>query len=654
MTITIPPNIVPGAPVPCGPAGPTGAQGPAGAQGAQGPAGSTGAAGAAGHSPFATPIPWTGPGLVCVASAPATTVIYADALYVCINNHTSGSVFDPTQWQLVINFPSVLSTAVVSYISRTPNAMQANSLLQVSGQDGTAVRAELNSYAGACHFAGMRYDGTLASPTAVQSADELSTFSAWGYNGASLLGPSAAVRMYAAENWAVGHQGTYLRFSVTPIASTTLTDAGMVANDGGLCWPPAVTGGSQGAGTANFSAIYIAGALVSAHSNSNFAGDTGSGGTAGLVVAPPTGSAAANEVLGAGGAWVGPMSGFRNRLINGAMLFDQTNAGGAVTPSSSPAYTVDQWRLQFSQNSKITFQQSTTVPAGFSNSLKLTVAAAVASPAATDFFYIEQPVEGNEVFDLGFGTSGALSVAVSFWVRSSVTGTYTARITNSATNRSYVFTFSIGTANTFIKITQAIPGDTAGTWLTGTSIGLTLSIDLGSGTNFNTTASAWQAGNFTKTSAAVQWIKTASATFYLTGVQLEAGISATPFEMIPMFVGLQRCQRFLQNTYGPGVAAGAATHTGMVSAGFIVPSFAQSVSVNLAAPMRVAPTISYWDGAGNASKVSVTPSASLTFVDNEVIGIAPTNISPTGFQMVPSIGTNYYSTFLHYQASAQF
>lgn len=241
------------------------------------------------------------------------------------------------------------------------------------------------------------------------------------------------------------------------------------------------------------------------------------------------------------------LQGFRNRIINGDMRIDQRNAGVAVTPAGVETYTVDRFSYIGTQASKITFQQNAgavTPPTGFTNYLGFTVASAVASPAAGDQFAVYHKIEGLNVADFAFGSASATTVTVSFWVRSSLTGTFSGGLVNSAGNRSYVFNYTINSANTWEQKTVTIAGDTTGTWLTTNGIGIQLRLDLGSGSNQDGTASAWQAGDKMRTSSSVRFVSTSGATFYITGVQLEAGSVATPFERRSYGTELALCQRY--------------------------------------------------------------------------------------------------------------
>jgi hypothetical protein len=239
------------------------------------------------------------------------------------------------------------------------------------------------------------------------------------------------------------------------------------------------------------------------------------------------------------------LQGFRNRIINGDCRIDQRNAGAAVTPTSG-GYTLDRFTYQLSQASKATIQQnagSVTPPAGFSNYLGVTSTSAYSS-GSSDFFRIYQPIEGFNVADLAWGTASAKTITLSFWVRSSLTGTFGGALQNSASNRSYPYTYTISSADTWEQKSITIAGDTSGTWLTTNGVGVIVGFNLGTGTTFSGTAGAWAGANYLSATGATSVLATNGATWYVTGVQLEVGSVATPFERRPYGMELALCQRY--------------------------------------------------------------------------------------------------------------
>jgi hypothetical protein len=242
----------------------------------------------------------------------------------------------------------------------------------------------------------------------------------------------------------------------------------------------------------------------------------------------------------------------RNKIINGAMVIDQRNAGASVTPANG-AYTLDRWQYEASQASKFTAGQnlnSVTLPAGFSKYLGFQVAS-TASLAAGDYFLYEQKIEGFNCADLAWGTASAKTITISFWAYSSVTGTYSGAVANNSFNRSYIFTFSMPSANTWTYITVTVPGDTSGTWATDNTTGLFLRMDLGAGSTYTGSSGSWSGSTVWKATGSVSLVSNASATFYITGVQLERGTIATPFEYRNYQQELAMCQRYYEVTnYG--------------------------------------------------------------------------------------------------------
>ena len=237
--------------------------------------------------------------------------------------------------------------------------------------------------------------------------------------------------------------------------------------------------------------------------------------------------------------------GFKNRLINSAMVIDQRNAGASVTPTNG-LYTLDRWAADVSQASKFTVIQSSTAPAGFSKSLLVTSSSAY-TVGTNDYFALHQFVEGFNTADFNFGLASATYITLSFWVRSSLTGTFGVGLRGASDTRSYTATYTINAANTFEYKTITIAGDTSGTWLTNSGVGIGLFFSLGVGSANSTTAGSWQSVNATSPTGAGSVVGTNGATWYVTGVQLEKGSTATSFDYLDYGRTLIQCQRYFQN-----------------------------------------------------------------------------------------------------------
>jgi hypothetical protein len=240
----------------------------------------------------------------------------------------------------------------------------------------------------------------------------------------------------------------------------------------------------------------------------------------------------------------------KNRIINGDFRIDQRNAGASVTVSSDNTYTLDRWKARTSQSSKFSVQQnagSVTPPTGFTNYLGVTSSSAY-SVTSGDFFFILQPIEGFNTADLGWGTANAKTVTLSFQVYSSLTGTFGGSINNGSNNRSYPFTYTISSANTWTTISVTIAGDTSGSWFTNSNTGISVCFGLGIGSTYSGTAGAWSGSPYFAPTGATSVVGTNGATFYITGVQLEQNTSATPFERRLYNQELANCQRYFWKT----------------------------------------------------------------------------------------------------------
>jgi len=282
-----------------------------------------------------------------------------------------------------------------------------------------------------------------------------------------------------------------------------------------------------------------------------------------------------------------PMS-FRNKIINGAMAIDQRNGGGARAITTTGVYTLDRWAASNSTSGGFTVQRVSDAPPGFVSSLKVTITTADASLTAGEFSQVYQQVEGANVADLSWGTATAKSITLSFWVKSSLTGTFSGAVTNGANNRSYAFTFSISAAATWEYKTITIPGDTTGTWANDSTVGLSLRFTIGTGSTFLGAAGAWAAANYLGATGSVQLINTLSATLQFTGVQLESGSVATPFEQRPYGLELQLCRRYYEQSL---VSAATPGESANYECGMWPLAAGGSFPVRYKVPKRAGPTL---------------------------------------------------------------
>jgi len=295
--------------------------------------------------------------------------------------------------------------------------------------------------------------------------------------------------------------------------------------------------------------------------------------------------------------------GFKNRLINSAMVIDQRNAGASVTPTAS-TYTLDRWRLGASVASKVSVQQSTVAPEGFKNSALITSLSAYTITGVEEINF-GQRIEGLNVADLGWGTANAKPVTFSFWVRSSLTGLFSGCIKNFDNSRSYVFSYTISSANTWEQKTVTIAGDTSGTWATSSDIGIVAQFSIASAALLNT-AGVWYGTNTLGVTGTTQLVATNGATWYVTGVQLEKGSTTTSFDYRPYGTELALCQRYFEKSYLDGTAVGtfSAGDTNSVRFDPAVTSQNAMVGINFAARKRASPTMTAYDAAFNAGKTS--------------------------------------------------
>jgi hypothetical protein len=317
--------------------------------------------------------------------------------------------------------------------------------------------------------------------------------------------------------------------------------------------------------------------------------------------------------------------GFKNRLINSAMVIDQRNAGASVTPASF-SYSLDRWQAIQTTASKFSVQQNAgavTPPAGFNSYLGVTSLSAY-SVAAGDTFNILQSVEGFNCSDLAWGTANAATITLSFWVRSSLTGTFGGAIKDGSSTNAYPFTYTISSANTWEYETITIVGPTSGQFSytsTTNGIGLQVVFGLGAGATFSGTAGAWAAFNAYTATGATSVVGTNGATFYITGVQLEKGSTATSFDYRPYGTELALCQRYYwQSTSKPN---GTQFYE---YAGVIVSATTAKINFNLPTAMRTQPTIAINPVYNTGSSWQIN----LTGIANYALSQAPAILANDG------------------------
>ena len=334
---------------------------------------------------------------------------------------------------------------------------------------------------------------------------------------------------------------TFANVTTTALLSNLDTDFTTVTN--------AINGignGSISLSNVSITGGTISGATISTPSIANGTSSINIGIINGSIVTSTNGNTAITIDTSQNATLVGNMSmssSFkRNRIINGNMAVNQRNVSvNAVTGTQN--FVQDRWFSNVTQNSIVTLSASSSVPGGFTTAIS--VLTNPATIAAGDYFNINQKIEGLNVGELQWGTASAKTVTLSFWFYSSVTGTFSGSIQNSAADRSYVFAFSIPTANTWTYSTITIPGDTTGTWLKTTGVGLVLSISLGTGATYQNTSGSWYAGNYLAAAGSATLSNSTNSTFRLTGVQLEVGSIATPYEFQIYSDQLAQCQRYL-------------------------------------------------------------------------------------------------------------
>jgi hypothetical protein len=339
--------------------------------------------------------------------------------------------------------------------------------------------------------------------------------------------------------------------------------------------------------------------------------------------------------------------GFKNRIINGGMVVNQYAPGASViSTAASTVRPLDRFFVDNNGSGTVTCAQSTTAPAGFSNSLSLTVVS-TDTPASGDYLLLSQIIEGYNIADLNWGTANAKTVTVSFWVRSSVTGTYGGSIRGGTSFYSYVFTYTVNAANTWEQKTITVPGTALTSFNTTTSQGFQVMLDLGSGTGQDGTANTWQAGSKWRTSACVNWISNSGATFLTTGWQVEVGTQATSFDFRSYGTELDLCQRYCE-----AYRADSSTNYAYFSIGQVQTSIDTRQTFNFKTQKRALPTLSASAGSTfilDAAPTSVVVSTLVldrVTLNGGTITASPSSSTMSAQQCVRMIQNNTSTCFI--------
>jgi len=310
--------------------------------------------------------------------------------------------------------------------------------------------------------------------------------------------------------------------------------------------------------------------------------------------------------------------GSSNLIINGAMTISQRGSSFA----SANGYTLDRYGYYRSGGGAVTVSQDTDTPSDFKNSLKIAVTTNDSSVTSGDYYILQQKIEGQNIAQLNYGSSDAKTTTLSFFVKSSVTGTYSGSLRNQATDRSFVFQYTVSSANTWEQKSIAIVGDTSGTWLTSNDTGISLVFSLGQGTTYaSSTVGSWHSGNYHGSTTEQDFISNASATFYITGIQLESGSQASDFQHEDIGTTLAKCDRYYQKSEGNN-------YTVFLVGGIDSSGGSAYVSRRLRVPMRAIPSFSF----SNSYLYSV-PSNTVTYtgsLDNR----SDKDIVTIGFQQI--------------------
>ena len=317
----------------------------------------------------------------------------------------------------------------------------------------------------------------------------------------------------------------------------------------------------------------------------------------------------ARELAELGAAYDSGALSNRNIIINGGQTVDQRNSGSAITLTSSHQYATDRFICRLGTSSSSTAQRVADAPDGLYNSVKITIGTGATPSAATATGYFAYKTEGLDTSHLSFGSSNAQTITLSFYVKSSLTGSFGVTVANDALNRSFPSSYTINSANTWERKSITVTGDTSGTWATTNAAAFYLLWDLGCGSDVKGTANTWAGADYRGGATGTTNVcATSSATWYITGVQMEIGSEATPFEVRSFGDEFARCQRYFCRTYAYGTATGTAnTSEGCISSVTEgAHNYASAGNFNFPVEMRSAPSVTLYStyNANTTGKVT--------------------------------------------------
>lgn len=344
---------------------------------------------------------------------------------------------------------------------------------------------------------------------------------------------------------------------------------------------------------------------------------------------------------------------FRNILINGDMSVDQRSETATIN-AGSVTYNVDRFLGRGASSAGVfTLVQDTDSPDDFTNSLKATVTTADSSLDSGVSYRVQQVVEGTNTTQLNWGTSSAKTVTLSFYVKSSVAGTFGGSLANGDYDRFNVFSYTINSVDTWERKTVTITGDTSGTWPTGTGLGIRVNWSLGAGATYVGSAGSWGSSAKEGVTGQTNLIETNSATFRITGTQLEAGTTASDFEFLPFDINLRRCERYYTVSQEVNEWGGfAAQDRNGIFAGRIGAYGNQPVHVRFPVRMRTVPTVTVYSLTGTSGNVSNTGTTAGSHSSND--NVSTTRVSESGIGYLTGFaGTEAEGLAFQYEAEAE-